>query len=140
MSGLLRCFLDRRHRAVSPEPIAGKKPAFAFRGEGSEPWMVDTVEYTIKRYAALGGMTYVGIATNADKARKLAAMPRNGDSAADRPGATTTRKSRPATCRTAPGNATPDVSRAYAGEPASRRRRSWSTRPQARSLRSRPSR
>lgn len=36
--------------------------------------MVDTVEYTIKRYVALGRMTYVGMATNADEARKLAAM------------------------------------------------------------------
>lgn len=36
--------------------------------------MVDAVEYTIKRYAAPGGMTYVGMATNADAARKLATM------------------------------------------------------------------
>lgn len=74
MSGLLRCFLDRHYQAVGPETLAGKKLAFVFQGEGPEPWMVDTVEYTIKRYVALGRMTYVGMATNADEARKLAAM------------------------------------------------------------------
>lgn len=70
-SGLLRNFLDRHYNAVAPETLTGKRLAFVFQGEGPADWMLEASEYTIKRYAALYGMEYLGMATNAAEARKL---------------------------------------------------------------------
>ena len=72
MSGMLRCFFDRHYGTVEPGAFAGKRLAFVFQGEAPERWMVEASEYTVKRYAALYGMEYLGVATNAGEARALA--------------------------------------------------------------------
>ena len=71
MSGMLRNFLDRHYNAVSPEALAGKRLAFVFQGEGPAGWMFDATDYTVKRYASLYGMEYLGMASDAVGARAL---------------------------------------------------------------------
>lgn len=52
-------------------PVFGRKLYFVFQGAAPEQWMLDAGEYTMKRFAALYGMTYGGMATNKADAAKL---------------------------------------------------------------------
>ena len=49
----------------------GKRLAFVFQGEGPAGWMFDAADYTVKRYASLYGMEYLGMVSDAVGARAL---------------------------------------------------------------------
>ena len=69
--GSVRDVLDRFYDAASPNEFSGRTLYFLFQGASPEKWMLDAGEFTMKRFAALYGMTYAGMATNAREARKL---------------------------------------------------------------------
>ena len=68
--GGVRNVLDRFYGKVEDGELSGRKLYFVFQGAAPEKWMLDAGEYTMKRFAALYGMTYGGMATSK-------AMPRN---------------------------------------------------------------
>lgn len=72
MSGAVRNLLDRFYGPVSPGALSGRKCAFLFQGGAPEQWMLEKGEYTIGRFARMYGMEYIGMATNAKEAEKLA--------------------------------------------------------------------
>lgn len=69
--GLVRDMLDRFYGHVSESELAGKNMYFLFQGAAPEKWMLEAGEYTMKRFAALYGMEYKGMATNKQEARRL---------------------------------------------------------------------
>lgn len=71
LSGALRTFLDRFYGPVSQGELSGRKMVFLFQGAAPEKWMLDAGEYTMKRFAGLYGMTYMGMAVNRSQAAKI---------------------------------------------------------------------
>ena len=71
--GSVRNVLDRFYGKVAQGSLSGKKLFFIFQGAAPETWMLEAGEFTMKRFAALYGLTYVGMAKNAKEARNLAA-------------------------------------------------------------------
>ena len=71
--GSVRNVLDRFYGKVSQGSLSGKKLFFIFQGAAPEAWMLDAGEFTMKRFAALYGLTYMGMAKNAKEAGALAA-------------------------------------------------------------------
>ena len=74
--GSVRNVLDRFYGKVedgelSGRKLSGRKLYFVFQGAAPEQWMLEAGEYTMKRFAALYGMTYGGMATNKNEAAKL---------------------------------------------------------------------
>lgn len=69
--GSVRNVLDRFYGRVQEGSFSGKKFYFLFQGAAPEKWMLEAGEYTMKRFAALYGMTYCGMATNKKEAVKL---------------------------------------------------------------------
>lgn len=69
--GSVRNVLDRFYGKVEDGELSGRKLYFAFQGAAPEKWMLEAGEYTMKRFAALYGMTYGGMATNKNEATKL---------------------------------------------------------------------
>ncbi len=69
--GSVRNVLDRFYGRVENGELSGRKLYFVFQGAAPEKWMLDAGEYTMKRFAALYGMTYGGMATNKNEATKL---------------------------------------------------------------------
>ena len=69
--GSVRNVLDRFYGKVEDGELSGRKLYFVFQGAAPEKWMLDAGEYTMKRFAALYGMTYGGMATNKNEATKL---------------------------------------------------------------------
>lgn len=69
--GSVRNVLDRFYGKVEGGELSGRKLYFVFQGAAPEKWMLDAVEYTMKRFAGLYGMTYGGMATNKNEATKL---------------------------------------------------------------------
>ena len=69
--GAVRDMLDRFYGPVAPGELSGKTMFFLFQGAAPEQWMLEAGEYTMKRFAALYGMTYAGMATNRQEAKKL---------------------------------------------------------------------
>ena len=69
--GSVRNVLDRFYGKVEDGELSGRKLYFAFQGAAPEKWMLEAGEYTLKRFAALYGMTYGGMATNENEATKL---------------------------------------------------------------------
>ena len=68
--GSVRNVLDRFYGKVDGSELKGRKLYFVFQGAAPEQWMLEAGEYTMKRFAALYGMTYGGMVTNrADAAR-----------------------------------------------------------------------
>ena len=68
--GSVRNVLDRFYGKVENGGLSGRRLYFVFQGAAPEKWMLEAGEYTMKRFAALYGMTYGGMATNrADAAR-----------------------------------------------------------------------
>ena len=63
--------LDRFYGKVERGELSGRKLYFVFQGAAPEKWMPEAGEYTMKRFAALYGMTYSGMATNKADAAKL---------------------------------------------------------------------
>ena len=71
MSGAIRNVLDRFYGKVDESELLGRKLYFVFQGAAPEKWMLDAGEYTMKRFASLYGMEYMGIATNSKEAEDL---------------------------------------------------------------------
>ena len=68
--GSVRNVLDRFYGKVDGSELKGRKLYFVFQGAAPEKWMLEAGEYTMKRFAALYGMTYGGMVSNkADAAR-----------------------------------------------------------------------
>jgi len=44
---------------------------FLFQGAAPEKWMMEAGEYTMKRFAGLYGMTYMGMATDRSEAQRM---------------------------------------------------------------------
>ncbi len=70
--GSVRNVLDRFYGKVENGELRGRRLYFVFQGAAPDPWMLEAGEFTMKRFAALYGMTYEGIATNKNEAAKLA--------------------------------------------------------------------
>ena len=71
--GAVRNVLDRFYGKVEEGELSGRKMYFLFQGAAPEKWMMDAGEYTMKRFAALYGMEYMGMATNVSEAENLGA-------------------------------------------------------------------
>ena len=69
--GSVRNVLDRFYGKVENGSLSGRKLYFVFQGAAPEKWMLKAGEYTMKRFAALYGMAYGGMATNKTEAKKL---------------------------------------------------------------------
>ena len=69
--GSVRNVLDRFYGKVDSGELSGRKLYFVFQGAAPEKWMLEAGEYTMKRFAALYGMSYEGMATNKAEAEKL---------------------------------------------------------------------
>ena len=69
--GSVRNVLDRFYGRVESGALHGRKLYFVFQGAAPEKWMLEAGEYTMKRFAALYGMTYGGMVTNNAEATKL---------------------------------------------------------------------
>lgn len=69
--GSVRNVLDRFYGRVESGALHGRKLYFVFQGAAPEKWMLEAGEYTMKRFAALYGMTYGGMVTNKAEAAKL---------------------------------------------------------------------
>ena len=68
--GSVRNLLDRFYGPVSPGELSGKKLWFIYQGAAPEQWMLEAGEYTMKRFAGLYGMNYMGMISTAEEARK----------------------------------------------------------------------
>ena len=71
MSGMVRNLLDRFYGPVKQGELRGRKMAFLFQGAAPEAWMLEKAEYTMKRFAGMYGMEYLGMATNRREAEAL---------------------------------------------------------------------
>lgn len=69
--GSVRNMLDRFYGLVSEGSLSGRTLYFLFQGASPEKWMMEAGEYTMKRFAGLYGMRYVGMATNRSEAVRL---------------------------------------------------------------------
>ncbi len=69
--GSVRNVLDRFYGTVGEGELAGRKLYFVFQGGAPEKWMLEAGEYTMKRFAALYGMSYGGMATTRREATAL---------------------------------------------------------------------
>lgn len=69
--GSVRNVLDRFYGKVEDGELSGRKLYFVFQGAAPEQWMLEAGEYTMKRFAALYGMTYGGMAASKADAAKL---------------------------------------------------------------------
>lgn len=72
--GSVRNMLDRFYGLVENGSLSGRTLYFLFQGAAPEKWMLEAGEYTMKRFAALYGMEYAGMATNKAEAVKLSAQ------------------------------------------------------------------
>lgn len=71
LCGSVRNMLDRFYGRVEKGALAGRRLFFLFQGAGPEKWMLDAGEYTMRRFASLYGMTYMGMATSRQEAATL---------------------------------------------------------------------
>lgn len=71
MSGMVRNLLDRFYGPVKQGDLRGRKMVFLFQGAAPELWMLEKAEYTMKRFANMYGMEYLGMATNRKEAEAL---------------------------------------------------------------------
>lgn len=69
--GAVRNVLDRFYGLVQQNELSGKKMYFLFQGAAPEKWMMEAGEYTMRRFAGLYGMTYIGMATDRSEAQKM---------------------------------------------------------------------
>lgn len=69
--GSVRNVLDRFYGKVETGALKGRRLFFVFQGAAPEKWMLDAGDYTMKRFAALYGMTYGGMVTDRAEAVRL---------------------------------------------------------------------
>lgn len=74
LCGLLRNVLDRFYGLVPEESMSGKKLYFIFQGAAPEKWMYEAGEYTMKRFASLYGLEYVGMINHQKEAEAFNKM------------------------------------------------------------------
>lgn len=67
----VRNMLDRFYGLVPEGSLSGKTLYFLFQGAGPEKWMMEAGKYTMKRFAGLYGMKYVGMTANCSEAARL---------------------------------------------------------------------
>ena len=67
----VRNVLDRFYGLVKKGELSGRTLYFLFQGAAPEKWMLEAGDYTMKRFAALYGMRYGGMAVNRDEAGRL---------------------------------------------------------------------
>ena len=67
----VRNVLDRFYGKVENGALKGRRLFFVFQGAAPEKWMLDAGDYTMKRFAALYGMTYGGMVTDRAEAVRL---------------------------------------------------------------------
>ena len=72
--GSVRTLIDRFYGAVDNGGLSGRKLIFIYQGAAPVKWMMDAGEFTMKRFASLYGMEYLGMATNEQEAAALAAQ------------------------------------------------------------------
>ena len=72
LCGSVRNVLDRFYGKVENGELRGRKLYFVFQGAAPDQWMLEAGEFTMKRFAALYGLSYGGMATNKNEAAKLA--------------------------------------------------------------------
>ena len=72
MSGAVRTVLDRVYGSVEKESLKDKELFFLFQGAAPTQEQKDFAQFTINRFAIFYGMTYIGMATNSEEAKKLA--------------------------------------------------------------------
>ena len=63
--------LDRFYGRMEKGALAGWRLFFLFQGAAPEKWMLEAGEYTMKRFASLYGMTWMGMATSRQEAATL---------------------------------------------------------------------
>ena len=69
--GSVRNVLDRFYGKVENGAFSGRRSYFLFQGAAPEKWMMEAVEYTMKRFAKLYGMEYAGMAMDKSEAERL---------------------------------------------------------------------
>ncbi len=69
--GSIRNLLDRFYGRVNEGELSGKKLYFIIQGAAPEQWMLDASEYTMKRFAQLYGLEYMGMANDENSAYAL---------------------------------------------------------------------
>ena len=72
MSGAVRNLLDRLYGALGRQSLTGKNLFFLFQGAAPEKWMIEAGEYSIRIFAQLSGLNYMGMATTVARAKELA--------------------------------------------------------------------
>lgn len=70
--GAVRNLLDRFYGPVEAGSLHGQI-AFLFQGAAPEKWMLEAGEYTMRRFADLYGLMYLGMVTSVREADVLAA-------------------------------------------------------------------
>ena len=71
LSGAVRNLLDRLYGAISKREMAGKRLFFLFQGAAPDKWMIEAGEYSIRIFAQLYGLSYMGMATTTSQAKEL---------------------------------------------------------------------
>lgn len=71
MSGAIRNLIDRFYGAVDQGELQDKRLFVVYQGAAPEQWMIDAAEYTMKRFAKMYGMKYIGMASQKKEAKKL---------------------------------------------------------------------
>lgn len=69
--GSVRNVLDRFYGKVETGALKERRLFFVFQGAAPEKWMLDAGDYTMKRFAALYGMTYGSMVTDRAEAVRL---------------------------------------------------------------------
>lgn len=71
LSGAVRNLLDRLYGSISKHEMAGKRLFFLFQGAAPDKWMIEASEYSIRIFAQLYGLSYMGMATTTSQAKDL---------------------------------------------------------------------
>ena len=71
LSGAVRNLLDRLYGAIDKREMAGKRLFFLFQGAAPDKWMIEAGEYSIRIFAQLYGLSYMGMATTTSQAKEL---------------------------------------------------------------------
>lgn len=71
LSGAVRNLLDRIYGAISKREMADKRLFFLFQGAAPDKWMIEAGEYSIRIFAQLYGLSYMGMATTTSQAKEL---------------------------------------------------------------------
>lgn len=71
LSGAVRNLLDRLYGAINKREMAGKRLFFLFQGAAPDKWMIEAGEYSIRIFAQLYGLSYMGMATTTSQAKEL---------------------------------------------------------------------